>query len=195
MEGTTQGDPLAMSMYAMGTLPLILRLESNNAIDQIWYADDSAAGGKIPQLCKWWDEIVEQGPAFGYFVNAAKTVLIVKDEHYAETLAHFEDTDIQVTTSSGRYLSKEAFVTMKVEKWKTELEKLTKIAYSQPHAAYCALTHSIKNKWFYLSRTTEGIGPLLQPVEQIIRHQLIPAITGRHAISDAERRLFSLPTR
>ena len=38
-EGTTQGDPLAMPMYALVLLPLINSL-SDDAIKQIWYADE-----------------------------------------------------------------------------------------------------------------------------------------------------------
>ena len=39
------------------------------------------------------------------------------------------------------------------------------------------------------------VSQLLQPIEDVIRHKVIPAITGKQNISDAERRLFSLPTR
>lgn len=42
-EGTTQGDPLAMPMYAVGILPLIHRINEN--IKQIWYAVDVTATG------------------------------------------------------------------------------------------------------------------------------------------------------
>lgn len=50
-EGTTQGDPLAMVMYAIGTLPLIKRLGS--IVKQIWYADDLAAGSTLDNLKSW----------------------------------------------------------------------------------------------------------------------------------------------
>ena len=58
-EGTTQGDPLAMPMYALATLPLIKRL--NTDVSQVWYADDATAVGKLAALCRWWDEISRIG--------------------------------------------------------------------------------------------------------------------------------------
>ena len=44
-EGVTQGDPLSMFMYAIGTLPLIRSLRNPSRWTQIWYADDASAGG------------------------------------------------------------------------------------------------------------------------------------------------------
>ena len=52
-EGTTQGDPLAVAMYAIGTQPLICRLDG--IAKQVWYPDDSAAGRSLERLRKWWD--------------------------------------------------------------------------------------------------------------------------------------------
>ena len=37
-EGTTQGDPLAMPMYALATIPLINRLRDETNVVQVWYA-------------------------------------------------------------------------------------------------------------------------------------------------------------
>ena len=51
-EGTTQGDPLAMAMYAIAITPLIYRLE-NAGIKQAWYADDATAGGSLQDLREW----------------------------------------------------------------------------------------------------------------------------------------------
>ena len=146
-EGTTQGDPIAMAMYAIGTLPLIQQLASSTQATQVWYADDSAAGGKLTQIRQWWERLCELGLGFGYFANPTKTWLVVKEEFYEEAVRHFNDTNIQITTEGRRYLGssignedfKEAFVRKKVEEWRLELKKLAKVARSQPQAAYCSL--------------------------------------------------------
>ena len=56
-EGTTQGDPLAMPMYALGILPLIQR--SSVDVNQVWYVDDAAATGTVLNLkeCSWWSDL------------------------------------------------------------------------------------------------------------------------------------------
>ena len=74
----------------------------------------------------------------------------------------------------------------KVEEGKTELEKLADIAVSQPQAAYCALNQSLTPRWSYLSRTTANISEMLQPIEETIRHKVIPAIVGKSNINDIE---------
>ena len=72
-EGTTQGDPLALAMYAIGTLPLITQLQG--IVKQCWYAYDSAAGGDILSLKRWWDLLLLLGPRYGYFPSGAKSWL------------------------------------------------------------------------------------------------------------------------
>ena len=47
----------------------------------------------------------------------------------------------------------------------------------------------------YFLRTIEDISPLMQPLEDTIRQQLLPALTGRDIPSDMERELLALPAR
>ena len=45
-EGTTQGDPFAMAMYALATTPLIKMLHDNVPMTkQVLYADDATGVG------------------------------------------------------------------------------------------------------------------------------------------------------
>ena len=75
-EGTTQGDLLTVAMYAIGTQPLIRKL--NGITKQVWYADDSAAGSTLQQLRRWWDILNEIGLHYGNFLNGAKMLVLVK---------------------------------------------------------------------------------------------------------------------
>ena len=46
-EVTTQGDPIAMVMYAVSLSPLIQSLH-NFDCKQVWFADDGNRGGRLP---------------------------------------------------------------------------------------------------------------------------------------------------
>ena len=63
-EGTTQGDPLAMPMYAMATIPLINQLGTITDLKQVWYADDATAAGSLHSTRRWWNHLGSVGPAF-----------------------------------------------------------------------------------------------------------------------------------
>jgi len=72
VEGTTQGDPLAMSPYAVSLQPLITRLGISSRAKQCWFADDATGAGSVKELKKWWDELVKTGPSLGYYPSAKK---------------------------------------------------------------------------------------------------------------------------
>ena len=168
----------------------------------MWYADDATANGKIKKIKKWRDYVSDIGPKFGYHVNALKSWLIVKESSFGEAKRIFAGSNVQITTQGQRHLGAalgsatfvEKFVSDKVKKWVDEVIILTDIARSQPHAAFAALCHILINKWSYLARTISNIGDLFTPLEEAIRFQLLPAITGRDAFSDLEQDLFALPT-
>ena len=45
-EGTTKGDPLAMSVYAISLQPLISLLHNHSTAKQCWFADDTPRRGQ-----------------------------------------------------------------------------------------------------------------------------------------------------
>ena len=71
-EGTTQGDPLAMSLYAISLQPVITRLQIKSTASQCWYADDATGCSSLEDVKTWWDELMVSGPPLGYFPNPQK---------------------------------------------------------------------------------------------------------------------------
>ena len=71
MEGTTQGDPTAMAIYAIAIIPLILMLvaeanQVNNTTKAAAYPDDLITAGTIMYLRNWWETLCRLGPKFGF---------------------------------------------------------------------------------------------------------------------------------
>ena len=193
-EGTTQGDPLAMVMYAIAITPLIHRLKDDR-IKQVWFADDATAGGSLTHLKAWWDHIVQVGPEYGYFPNATKIWLIVKEELVDEAKALFQGSGVAITIKGKRHLGAsigtrtfvESYVQEKVSGWIHEVERLSSIALTQPHAAYAAFTHGL------------GLSQMLRicpnhsrkPSDKRLYHLSL----AKNAFSDTNRELMALPVR
>ena len=200
-EGTTQGDPLGMPMYALATLPLIKKLPTS--VKQTWYADDAAATGKIADLREWWDEISRSGPSYGYFANAPKTWLVVKEEFQSIATTIFGNTHVKITCEGrphldapigcSEYVSK--YVSNKIQQFSEELKMLSAIAVTQPHAAFAAYTHGLTSKWSYLTRTVPSISDHLKVLDDILSFEFIPTLTGRPPPNDVNRKLLALPAR
>ena len=105
-EGTTQGDPLAMAMYALSTVPLIQTFDG--LATQVWFADDAAAAGSLVDLLVWWKQLSGLGPGYGYCVNASKSWLVVKEDYYDTACTLFAGTSLRITTEgrpSSRFKS------------------------------------------------------------------------------------------
>ena len=77
-EGTTQGDPLAMSFYGVSLMPLIESLKDRPKYLQTWYADDSGALGALENLVEWLSSLTENGPKYGYYPEPSKNYLFVQ---------------------------------------------------------------------------------------------------------------------
>ena len=208
-EGTTQGDPIAMAIYAIAVIPLMLMiLEITNKLPDnrtkiAAYADDFSAGGSVENLHHWWKVLCQLGPKFGYFPEASKCWLIVKPEAYDKATSAFKDTDIKITVEGKRHLGaiigsseyKEHYVSDTVDQWCRELNLLSEIAKIEPHAAYSGFVSGYKHKMNYVMRTIPGIGHLMKRVDDVILNKLIPAITDGIVINQHERKLLSIPVK
>ncbi|KAK3745771.1 hypothetical protein QZH41_004926 [Actinostola sp. cb2023] len=201
-EGTTQGDPLAMGLYALSLQPLITYLQSITKAKQCWFADDASGAGSIEEIKKWWNALNVTGPDLGYFPNGKKCWLIVKPEKEENARDAFKETAINVTTQGQTHLGAvvgsrsylDEYVSKKVENWVNEITKLAEFAVSQPQACYAAFTFGLKHRWTYFLRTQPDIQDLLEPLENAISHLLIPSIT-EHNCSQTERDILALPVR
>ena len=142
-EGITQGDSLAMPMYALATVPLIKRLTST--MKQTWYADNAAATGKIVSLWTWWDEISWLGPSYGYYAKGSKTWLVTKEEFKLEAEEVFADTSVQITIEGRLHLGAplgcsayvNQFVSQKVQQWSSELKSAVRDCQYTTSCCFC----------------------------------------------------------
>jgi len=203
-EGTTQGDPVAMAMYAIGLLRLQTIIDHTTTdIKQVAYADDLTGAGKIENIRKWWNLIETHGPPQGYFPNAAKSVLIVKPEYLGQAREAFRETNVIIKAGGEKHLgavlgttaAREEYITRQVDEWRREVIELAEIAKKEPHSAYTAFTFGIKHKWNFLMRTIPNIEPLLSPLEEAIVKHLIPALSGGRNPTANERAILELPPR
>ncbi|MCP4460896.1 MAG: hypothetical protein GY816_23180, partial [Cytophagales bacterium] len=169
-EGATQGDNSAMPMYALSSRPLIDTMSRNVCdVTQVWFADDATGAGSIESIKKYWDCLSENGPKYGYFPKASKTVLILKNSaDFLTSKSIFKDTDIEITCEGQRHLGavlgsenfKEKYVKQKVSKWIQDVEKLAEVAQQEPQAALCAFTKGLCHRWTYIQRTVSDISGL-----------------------------------
>ena len=209
-EGTTQGDPLAMPVYAIGITPLLSlinatgnTLETEHKVKHAAFADDLGGTGKLQQLREWWDKIVKFGPLLGYYPNASKSWLIVKSNQETEAKHIFNDTELNITIEGRKYLggyigtnnSRDKYAKRLVQDWIEQINNLSKIALTEPQAAYAAFVSGFQHKLTYYIRTIPGLRDHLKILDETINNKLIPSFTnGQHCTPD-ERKLLSLPVR
>ena len=107
---------------------------------------------------------------------------------------------MKVTSEGKRHLgavigSKVSYEKSLVKNWTKQLKLLSVIMESEPQSAYSAFVGGFKGKRSYFMSTIPSLGKLLKPLEDVIRFNFIPAITGEHLCSDNDHILPSFPVR
>ena len=101
-EGTTQGDPTAMPIYALGSLPLLNITTDHTKYSD--YADDISCVGKLRNIVTWWNKLNTFGAKMGYFPKASRSWLIAKPEKYETAKGIFRDTNLNITSKGKKHL-------------------------------------------------------------------------------------------
>ena len=203
-EGVTQGDNLAMGIYAISTRGMIDDLLTTEPdVFQVWFADDSSGAGSLESLKRWWDRLNAIGPLYGYYPKASKTYLIVKDSRMLEKAKEiFAGEGVKLTAEGHRHIGaslgsedfKSRYVRGKVKNWVEDVEALATIAKEEPQSALSAFNIGLSQRWTFVQRTVPCIGEYFKPLEDVIRGKFIPAMIGRE-VTENERRLLALPYR
>ena len=203
-EGTTQGDPIAMGMYALGFMPLLTSgiTSETNKLVQIAFADDLTGVGTIDELQKWWENVLYYGPYLGYHVNELKSWLITKEDYLEQARQKFRNSAIKITTEGHRHLgavvgnqeNKESYVAEKVASWVKEIDMLSNISRTQHHATYSAFIHGLRHRYTYIMRTVPEISAILKPLDKAIDNFITVLFQG-YLFNEDERALLSLPAR
>eukprot|EP00794_Sanderia_malayensis_P005131 gene5131-biopygen4184 len=165
------------------------------------YADDVTAAGSLINLKNWWENLIELGPKYGYFPEATKSWLIVKDDKMDEAQRIFEGSNIRITSDGKRHLGavigssifKDDYVNEKIAEWIREIKLLSNIAKTEPQAAFNCFISGYKNKVTFFMRTIPGISENLKQLDQVILTDFIPSFTGRILCTEIQRILLSLP--
>ena len=166
------------------------------------------------KLRKWFDLLVLLGPKYGYYPKPSKCILLSKPNRVELAQKIFKgtgvevhtdgskDSGVEIITTGTRHLGaavgteefKHKYVKQKVDVWIECVKILSKIASSEPHAAFSTYTHCLQSQWTFLCRTMPGTPLLFQPLEDVIRKVFIPSLLRRE-VNDLERDLLSLPAR
>ena len=101
----------------------------------MWYADDATATGSLPALFSWWKKLCDSGPSYGYYANADKTWLVVKEQHLNKGEDIFKNYNINITSEGRPHLGAplgnenftNSYVSNMVTEWQNELQVLCKI--------------------------------------------------------------------
>ena len=192
----TQGDPLSMMLYAVAVLPLIRSLVDSCEWVQNWYADDSSCVGELSSVRRWFDKLLIGGPAYGYFPEPSKTVLVVGSSDLERASDLFRDLGISVVTGSrflGGFVGERSlaadFVSNKVRVWCECIQSLSDVAISEPQASFAALARSLQFEWNHIQRVIPECGALFAPLLHAINSIFYLSLFGG-TVSENEIALF-----
>ena len=201
LEGTMQGDNLAMAFYALGTTLLVNTLQITSPdVHQVRLADDISGPGSLDDVIIWLKNVILEGKKFGYLVNEKKSCLILKDHgNLQEAQRLFFNTSFKLTTNAQRHLgaaigTSNFHANMPQKKSQNGAMNSTVLPTLQKHMQPIQHLHTMPTyKSIYINihtiyihiyqhtysmRTILGMHEFIKPVDDVIRLELLPELVN-----------------
>ena len=145
----------------------------------------------------------ELDPKFGYFLQASKSLRIIKPEVEGKAKTIFQGSGVQITTEGKHHLGaslgyakyKEEYLSSKVNKWIAQPWILSQIARTQPQTTYSAFITGFRRKISFYMHTISGTSTQLKRLDEVVQLEFIPVITGGIFYNEMERKLIALPSK
>jgi len=142
---------------------------------QNWYADDSSCIGELSSVRRWFDRLLFEGPAYGYFPEPCKTVLVVQPSDMQKATDMFHDLGVKVVSSSrflGGFVGERSlaadFVSNNVKAWCNCIQQLSEVAIVQLQASFAAMARSLQFEWNHIQWVVPECGSLFAPLQHAI---------------------------
>ena len=200
-EGVTQGDPLAMPAYGVGSLPLARKLKNPEKWKQNWYADDSSCIAVFDLLIEWLKLLILEGPKYGYFPEPEKSYLVVHPDFVDIAKEKFADFKMNIVTSHrflGGFIGNDddvsSWISKKVDVWVNSIQKLATVAQHEPQAAFVAFTKSLQCEWTFIQRVIIDMQHHFSPLRLAIQESFLPSLFGSQ-VDALEAEIMCTPSR
>ena len=107
----------------------------------------------------------------------------------------FAETGIKTTSGGRRHLgkvigtndNKNKYIDKKIAEWCKEIEVLSIIPATEPHAAFSGFIFGFKHHYTYFMRTIPNISQNLKRLEKSIRNYFIKSLFNGYECNDMER--------
>ena len=154
-EGIVQGYPLATTGYGILVLPLIRKLKIEfTSVESPWYADDGSAVGSLENISSFFKRIEEIGPAYGYFPEEGKSILVVRGRDTEKANIFKEKNNFNFQIKNGyRYLGshigdleeEKIWMEKNINKWSESVEAVAEIAEYVPQTAFAGIQRALQH--------------------------------------------------
>ena len=205
-EGVQQGDPIAMLLFALATVPLIktIREEVQKLRAIPSFADDLSMFGPISAIIEGMKLLLKLGPARGYYPEPSKSIFIPQHPDQLQECKSLLSNFNFNFKPGHRYLGgfigskdeREKWLKEKVEEWSYEINHYIESAKIHPQSAYTGFTRSMQAKFTFVQRVVPDTAKFFQPIEKKITQEFLPALLDTTAeTSSSIRARTSLPVK